>query len=273
YLGLGDDELEVAGALMGEGLEVVGCKSVDLFVPAHCEIVIEGAIDATSMLEEGPVSEYSGLYESYGKGPVVTVRHMTMRRDALFQTILPGYGREHIVIGAVAIAAVLERHLGRVFPNLAECTITDGGCGRLHAVVALREAEQGQAEAVIVEGLSALRLVKRLVVVDDDIDVHDPVQVEWAMATRMKADRDLFVFPAMASSRSDPLAVGATVSKLGIDATRRHGDRSDWNRAVPPEAMRLKARLALSRHAGIAANLGAAQDQGVDGRSMSSPST
>ncbi len=246
YLELGEDELETAGALLGEALQVVACQTVDVEVPAQAEIVIEATLDAGTSVEEGPVSEFSGLYERYGPGPVVDVRRVTMRSGALFQTILPGYAKEHVLIGAVAIAAVLERRLRRVVPGVTEVAVTPGGCGRLHAVVGLSQPGDGAAEAAIGEGLGAVRLLKRIVVVDDDIDVHDPVQVEWAMATRMKADRDISVLAGRSSSRSDPLASGGVVAKLGINATRRAGDRADWRRAVPPEEMRRRAREALS---------------------------
>lgn len=247
YLRLGDDELEVAGSLLGEPLQVVACQTVDLEVPAHCELVIEGTLDARQLLEEGPISEYSGLYERYGCGPVMTVRRITMGQSALFQTILPGYSPEHICIGAVAIAAVLERRLREVVASVHEVAVTPGGCGRLHAVVSLAGPEERDAEEVIREALGAVRLVKLVTVVDDDVDVHDPVAVEWAVATCMKADRDLLIVPRASSSRSDPLAAEGTVAKLGINATRRRCDRDDWERARPPETMLERARVGLAR--------------------------
>jgi 4-hydroxy-3-polyprenylbenzoate decarboxylase len=129
---------------------------------------------------------------------------------------------------------------------VAEVAMSFGGCGRLHAVVALRDAAEGDARRVVEEALGSVNLVKRVTVVDDDIDVNDANAVEWAMATRMRADRDLFVFPKMRSSRSDPLAADGTVPKLGIDATRRPDDRRDWTPALPPAEMRARVRAALA---------------------------
>jgi 2,5-furandicarboxylate decarboxylase 1 len=246
YLQLGDDELEIAGALLGEPLEVVPCETVGLEVPAQCEIVIEGTLDARQLVEEGSVSEYSGLYERYGAGPVLSVRRITMRGSALFQTILPGYAPEHVLIGAVAIAAVLERRLREVVPSVREVAVTSGGCGRMHAVVALSEPAEDDADQVMHEALSAVSVMKQVTVVDDEIDVHDAVAVEWAVATRMKADRDLLVLPAMSSSRSVPLASSGEIAKLGINATRRRSDRADWRRAAPPEETLHKVRADLA---------------------------
>ena len=105
YLGLGDDELKVAGALFGEPLEATRCLDLDLLVPAHCECVLEGKLNAGEQVEEGSVSEFHGMYENYGAGVVATFSRLTRRRDAIFQVILPGYHREHCLIGGVAIAA------------------------------------------------------------------------------------------------------------------------------------------------------------------------
>jgi 4-hydroxy-3-polyprenylbenzoate decarboxylase len=246
YLGLGDDELEVAGALLGEPLEVVRCQTVDVEVPRHCEVVIEGTIDAGEQVVEGAVSEFSGLYEDYGAGPVMTVRRVTMREDAMFQTILPARNPEHVLIGAVAIAAVIEHRLRRLVESVDEVAVTEGGCGRMHAVVALHEPVDGDAPRAIREALGSVRLVKRVIAVDDDVDVHDPVAVEWAVSTRSRAERDLIVLADMSTSRSDPLNAGGVITKIGIDATRRGGDRADWSEARPPEPMLARARAALA---------------------------
>jgi len=105
YLGLGDDELPIAGALLGEPLEVARTARGDLLVPAHCECVLEGTLDSGEPFMEGPVSEFHGMYESYGAGVVATFTRVTRRRDAIFQVILPGYHAEHCLLGGVAIAA------------------------------------------------------------------------------------------------------------------------------------------------------------------------
>src|SRR5581483_4466558 len=99
YLGLGDDELRVAGALLGEPLEVIRCTQSDLLVPAHCECVLEGTLDAGAPFTEGPVSEFHGMYENYGAGIVATFSRLARRRDAMFQVILPGYHPEHCLLG------------------------------------------------------------------------------------------------------------------------------------------------------------------------------
>lgn len=233
YLGLGEDELRVASALFPEPLEAV-MTSNGLAVPAQCEIVLEGEIDAGAPIEEGPVSEYHGMYEDYGPGLLVEFARLTRRRDAMLQVIQPGYYPEHVWIGAEAIAASLAHRLRGV----RQAAITPGGAGRLHCVVSLKNSSQ--AREVMQSVWDSVRLIKLVTVVDADIDPWDPQQVEWALATRMRAERDLVILQAASTSRSDPIEQGGKVAKLGIDATRKSGDREDWRLAQPPAAVMRK---------------------------------
>jgi 2,5-furandicarboxylate decarboxylase 1 len=245
YLGLGEDELPVAGALLGEPLDVVRCTQSDLLVPAHCECVLEGRLDAGEPFLEGPVSEFHGMYENYGAGIVATFTRLTRRRDAIFQVILPGYHPEHCLLGGVAIAAGLFRQVRNAVPSVKEVAVGIGGAGRLHAVVAIQACRPGEACKAMFAVWAAVNLVKQVIVVDDDIDPWDEVQVEWANATRAKPDRDFVIIPAVRADRSEPLEQGGTVAKLGIDATRKKDDRSDWDIARPPEAALARARKIL----------------------------
>jgi len=245
YLRLGDDELKIAGALLGEPLDVVRCLGSDLLVPAHCEYVLEGTLDAGTQVPEGPVSEFHGLYEDYGPGILATFTRLTRRPASVFQVILPGYHPEHCLLGGVAIAAGLARSARTSVPSVAEVAVTLGGAGRLHAVVSLRDARPGDARKVVFAIWALVNLIKQIVVVDADIDPWDAVQVEWAIATRMKPDRDLLIVPGVRADRSEPLESGGTVTKLAIDATRRDGDRPDWTNARPPEWAINRAREML----------------------------
>jgi len=245
YLGLGDDELKVAGALVGEPLDVVRCLGSDLVVPAHCECVLEGALDAGARIEEGPVSEFHGLYEDYGAGIAATFTHLTRRSDALFQVVLPGYHSEHCLLGGIAIAAGLARAARMSVPAVREVAVGMGGAGRLHAVVSLHEPRPGDARKTAFAVWASVNLIKQIVLVDDDIDPWDQTQVEWAMATRMKPDRDFLVIPGVRTDRSEPLEAGGTITKLAIDATRRESDRPDWKRAEPPAPALDRARALL----------------------------
>ncbi len=246
YLNLGDDELEVAGAIFGEPIEVVACRSVELEVPAQCEIVLEGTLDPDEEEAEGKVSEFHGMYEDYGSGAIVHFHRLTRRADALYQVIQPGYYPEHTLIGGVSIAAALFRRLADAAVPVREVAVGHGGCGRLHAVVSLAQSSAGEPKKAMLTAFNSVNLVKMVTVVDADIDPWDRNDVEWAISTRMKAERDLVVVPGSRADRSEPLSGSGMTAKLGIDATRKAGDRRDWTRALPPEdiARRVRARLA-----------------------------
>jgi 2,5-furandicarboxylate decarboxylase 1 len=250
YLGLGDDELPIAGALLGSPLDVAKCIGSDLLVPAHCECVLEGKLDAGEPHEEGLVSEYHGMYEAYGAGIVATFSRLTRRRDAMFQVILPGYHPEHCLLGGVAIAAGLARAARAAVPGLSEVAVGIGGAGRLHAVVSIDSPRPGEARKAMFAIWAAVNLVKQVVVVDEDIDPWDAIEVEWAIATRMRADEDLVVIPGVRTDRSEPLERGGLIAKLGLDATRKAAGRSDWTRAEPPHAAVARARDLLGRENG-----------------------
>jgi 4-hydroxy-3-polyprenylbenzoate decarboxylase len=248
YLGLGDDELPIAGALLGDPLDVIGCTQSDLLVPAHCECVLEGTLDAGETFLEGPVSEFHGMYENYGTGIIATFSRLTRRRDALFQVILPGYHPEHCLLGGVAIAAGLCRAVRNAVPSVREVAVGIGGAGRLHAVVSLHAPRPGEARKAMFAIWAAVNLIKQVIVVEDDIDPWNEGEVDWACATRSKPDRDHVVIPAVRADRSEPLEQGGTITKFGIDATRREGDRPDWDLAQPPVAALARARDILRQY-------------------------
>lgn len=239
YLGVGDDELECAGRLLGEPVRVVRAHSVDLQVPAEAELVLEGRIYPDVPIEEGVVSEYHGLYESYGAGLRVSFSALTHRHDALLQVIEPGYHREHIYLGALPIAAGLWQALRAVAANVADVAVTEAGAGRTDVVVAVITPKPGQSRRLMFAVFAAVNIVKRVTVVDADIDPWDSAQVEWARCTRVRWERDVLLVPGAGADRSEPQESAGLITKIGIDATAKNGDRAEGNeRALPPVAVR-----------------------------------
>jgi 3-polyprenyl-4-hydroxybenzoate decarboxylase len=102
YVSLGHDEFDIAGGLMNEPLRLLRCESVNLGVPADAEIVLEGTLHADERIEEGLVSEFHGFYENYGQGHAIHINAVMHRSKPIYQTILPGYAAEHILLGAIA---------------------------------------------------------------------------------------------------------------------------------------------------------------------------
>jgi 2,5-furandicarboxylate decarboxylase 1 len=245
YLDLGDDELWHAGGLLKEAVRSVRTAE-GLAVPADCEIVLEGRLDYGELVEEGPVSEFHGMYEEYGSSPVVTFQRMTMRHDAIYQAIEPGRHREHLLLGGVAIAAGLMAELRRVVPAVCAVAVPEGGAGRLSAVVALDpSARPGSAQRAMFAVWASVSLIRTVTVVDADVDPWDHEQVEWARTAYARPDRDLLIVPGGAADRAEPLELGGRVAKLGIDATRTPADRADHRLAAPPVEALAAARRRL----------------------------
>lgn len=234
YVDRGHDEYAIAGHLLGEPLQIVSGRTVALEAPAACEIVLEGTV-GNEWVEEGPVSEFHGMYVNYGKGVVMTVSALTQRRDAIFQTILPGHHAEHMLIGGEAIGATTYYNVKRAVPAVRDVHIPFGGGGRLQAVISLEGAASGEAQKAIFAAWAHCNLIKHIVIVDADVDVRDPEQVGYAIATRMRGEQDLVIVPGGRADRAEPLEANGTVTKIGIIAQRTpHGSRTDFSPAAVP---------------------------------------
>lgn len=248
YLGLGDDEMHCAGALLGEPVRVTKCQSSDILVPADAEIVLEGFIHADKPIHEGLVSEYHGMYEDYGTGVLATFERMTCRSDAMFQVIEPGYHAEHIYLGAIPIAASLRAQLARSIHNVGEVAVTASGSGRNNVVVQIHQPRPGQARRAMAICWGAVSIIKNITIVDGDVDPWDTDAVELAKSTRMRAERDILIVTDLPADRSEPQEAGGMVAKVGYDATCRHGDRKEgFDKALPPEASYQRMRDLIAR--------------------------
>ena len=224
------DELEIAGALHGAPLPVVKCVTNDVHVPAFAEIVIEGRILPNVREPEGPFGEFPKYYSAKEAREVIEVTAVTHRSDPIFHTIVPAE-MEHLLLGAIPREATLLAHLQRSHPGVKDVHLSVGGVCRYHLWVQFDKKREGEAKNVILCAFGAHYDIKQVVVVDTDVDVHDPAEIEWAIATRFQADRDLVV---IAGAQGSPLDPSTTVgqpedgpphlqgvsAKMGLDATR-----------------------------------------------------
>jgi 2,5-furandicarboxylate decarboxylase 1 len=213
------DELEIAGALQGRPLPVVKCLTTDIRVPAEAEIVIEGRILAKVREPEGPFGEFPQTYGSRSNREVMEVLAVTHRKDAIFHTMTGG-GLEHLILGAVPKEATLLTHLRRNFPNVLDVHLSPGGTMRFHLFVKIKKTQEGQGKNVILGAFAGYFDLKHVIVVDDDVDIHNPTDVEWALATRFQADRDLVIVPESQGSKLDPSNRDGVGAKMGLDATK-----------------------------------------------------
>lgn len=248
YVELGDDEFDIVGGLLGEPLELVKCRTVDLEVPAHAEIVLEGRLRPEDLIEEDAVSEFPGFYVYYGPGIGVEIDCVTHRSDAIYQAILPGYAAEHCLLGAVAIGATLTRDLQRSIPAVRRVLITEGGMGRLHAVITMHRPRLGEGKRAALLAMGLVNLLKLVTVVEDDVDPEDPRQVEWSLAARFRGHEDLVVLPGVKADRCDPVHEDLVVTKIAMIATTRPGDGEPGGRSEfvrPPAQVHERIRRDL----------------------------
>lgn len=227
------DELEIAGGLHGTGLRAVRCLTNGVVVPADAEIVIEGRLLPHVREPEGPFGEFPKYYSAREMREVIAVDAVTHRRNPIFHTIVPAE-MEHLLLGAIPREATLLAHLRRSHPGVVDVHLSVGGVCRYHLYVKFDKKREGEAKNVILCAFGAHYDIKQVIVVDTDVDIHDPAEVEWAVATRFQADRDLVVVAGAQGSVLDPsTTVAASLAgieapphlqgisaKMGIDATR-----------------------------------------------------
>lgn len=218
-LPMGVDELGMANAL--EKTELVKCKTVDLEVPKNCEIVLEGRI-TKEMVSEGPFLDLTGIVDRVRQQPVIEVKCITHRKNPIYQTILAGRN-EHKVLMGMPKEPTMFNEVKKVC-KCKDVYITPGGCSWLHAVVQITKQNPDDGKKAIEAAFKGHRSLKHCVVVDDDINIYDSNDVEWALATRFQADKAAVIMPNMPGSSLDPsgdLSEGkkARTCKMGLDAT------------------------------------------------------
>jgi len=215
----GVDEMGMANAL--EKTELVKCKTIDVEVPKDCEIVLEGRI-TRERTAEGPFLDLTGIVDRVRQQPVIEIRCITHRENPIYQTILAGRN-EHKFLMGMPKAPTIFNEVNKV----CECKdvyITPGGCSWLHAVVQIKKRNPDDGKKAIEAAFKGHRSLKHCIVVDDDINIYDPNDIEWAIATRFQADKDAVILPKQRGSSLDPsgdLTEGkkATTCKMGLDAT------------------------------------------------------
>jgi 2,5-furandicarboxylate decarboxylase 1 len=233
------DELTVLGAMRGAPVPVVKCKTLDAYVPADAEFVIEGYLDERGLVEpEGPYGEYIGYYGTMKRNPVFHVTAITSRRKPLFQTATIG-GRwigftDTAQLGSVKTEATIGtilRHAVRE-PRSVYCTASSGGMYNVR--VSLRQRYPGEARNVIAAVFASVADAKHVFVVDEDVDVFDDHQIDWALATRFQADRDLVVESGFRAVPLDPSLAGSRVgAKAGFDMTKPAGKADAMEYTIP----------------------------------------
>jgi 2,5-furandicarboxylate decarboxylase 1 len=240
-------KFEIIGGLFGEPYRLARCGVADLEVPAGAEIVIEGEILAGEREPEGPFGEFTG-YASYRSTQNVFIAHrVRMRRDALFHSVVSGMSRDHILISCITREGEILNALRRNLPNVRAVHVPHKTCGAFLAIVSMKKIAEGEPKMAMLTALGTELYTKHVIVVDEDVDIFDMDDVMWAVATRVRAEKDLFLVPGVKSAIIDPTSDPKTftVTKMGIDATAPL-DEGFAERLTISDEQRARARQILA---------------------------
>ena len=230
-LDFGVDELEVASAIRQSvsGAPMAVAKTDNgITVPANADYVFEAKLTLETA-DEGPFVDITGTYDHIRQEPVIRVERMWTCRDPVFHLLLPG-GYEHYLLMGMPREPMMFKTVRQAVPRTHAVRLTEGGCCWLHGVVSITKNKEGDGMNAIMAAFTGHPSLKQVIVVDEDIDIFDDRQVEWAVATRFQGNRMLRV-PDAAGSSLDPSTSGTTW-KVGIDATMPLGKEKDYRRAV-----------------------------------------
>lgn len=224
------DEIEVAGGLAGEAVRMCPAETLDLMVPADAEIVIEGKMLPHVRKEEGPFGEFSWYLGPGHDAHVVEVTAITRRSDAIYQDVFNAHP-EHNLIGMVGREANMLAKIRAVVPSVKAVCMPFSACCRFATYISISKEYDGQGRNAALTALGADPFVKLAVIVDDDVDPYNETQVMWAVATRVRADKDVITIAEAYTCELDPTAYsiendtqnGALNAKWIIDATKPVG--------------------------------------------------
>lgn len=215
---LGVDEFEIGGTLLGEPVELTKCETVDIEVPVESEIILEGKILPNVREDEGPFGEYPRTYGPRAPRHVIEITAITYRNHPIYHTIIPAT-MEHLLLGAISREATMIQVVRQATPNVKNVHITPASGCRYHAVIQLDQKHEGEAKNAMFAAFASSTEIKHVVVVDPDIDIYDTQDVEWAIANRVQAAKDVFIVSNAMGNKLDPSSRNGVSDKMGIDAT------------------------------------------------------
>src|SRR3990170_1043782 len=224
-------EFNYAASLKGEPLEVFECTN-GVRVP-HAEFVLEGYIHPTELVDEGPFVDISGTYDIVRKQPVIHLTNMMHRRDPIYHALMPAANEHNIMMG-VPYEPLIFNEVKKV-ADVKNVVMTPGGCWYFHAAVQIHKKSDEEVKKAIDATFAAHKSLKHVVIVDDDINIFDPGDIEFAIATRVKGDEDIYIYPNVRGSTLDPRSENGIGTKVGIDATMDLSKKWKFERAKRPK--------------------------------------
>ena len=242
YAPEGIDKFDLSGGLRGKPVELVKCESVDLEVPRYAEFVLEGKILPKVREAEGPFGESGGAYLTV-QNPVALINCLCHRGKPRYHALMP-FNKENGIISNIVWEATQMDPIQRALPVVKNMRLL-GPVGEI-AVVQIEKKGDKDGRKTIARLFDLLPRPKGFVVVDMDIDIHDPAEVEWAVFTRFQVNKDLLTVSGVPGSVLDPSSENGLTSKWGLDATKPLKDNGKYNRIAPPEWAMNKVKAVLN---------------------------
>ena len=223
----GKDEINIANSLLNGKLTLSKTPIHGLNVPSNAEIVMEGRILSDRVHPEWMV-EMLQTYDHKRSQPVFELDNLYFRNNPIFHDILSGYSEHRLLMG-MPIESKLNGELKKFYRQTQKVSMTNGGCNWLHAVVQIKKQKNSDPKKLIKKTFELHRSLKQVTIVDADIDPNDAASVEYALATRFQADKDILLFKKVRGSSLDPSSDQKKLqtAKMGIDATRSLSKRPE----------------------------------------------
>jgi 4-hydroxy-3-polyprenylbenzoate decarboxylase len=236
------DELMLAGFLRGDPVEIVSCKTVDLEVPAHAEIVLEGTVAIDDLGIEGPFGDHTGYYSHAEPFPIFRISAMTMRRDAIYPSIVVGKPPAEDAWLGKATERIFLPAVRMTLPEIVDYDLPVAGAFHNCVIVSIKKAFPGHAQKVMhaLWGLGMLSLSKSIVVVDEHVNVHDYADVFFRVTANVDPKRDVLITEGPLDHLDHAPGKQFYGGKLGIDATHKlpEEDARPW-----PEEIEMSAEV------------------------------
>jgi len=227
------DELEIASELRGKPIELLQSQTVDVEGIANAQFIIEGEILPEVREPEGPCAEVTGYYANRADRWVVKVKAITHRIDSIFHTLLPGK-EVYNSVGLVGETNVCRLVSSQV-PGVKAIHFPHGGCGFYKAVIQLKKKAEGEAKNAIMATFAAFPSLRIAVVVDDDVDIYNPEDVDWAISTRFDPIKGMLLVENALGHELNPMTRNGVGSKIGMDATQPLGNLEEFKRVKTQE--------------------------------------
>ncbi|MDR0911036.1 MAG: UbiD family decarboxylase [Methanobrevibacter sp.] len=224
------DEMEVANSFKNGNLKLLETDGENPIRVPEAEIILEGKISTTKTAKEGPFVDLTDTYDVVRDEPIINLSKMHIKENAFYHSIIPA-GFEHRLLQGLPQEPRIFKSVQNTVPTVQNVVLTEGGCCWLHATISIKKQNQGDGKNVILAALSAHPSLKHSIVVDEDIDIFNPEDIEYAIATRVKGDEDIIIVPKARGSSLDPVATpDGTTTKVGIDATKDLNKKEKFER-------------------------------------------